>query len=276
MFFFLSIHLEFTSFTHMNQVIKLYDLAPTATSSRYYSPTAWKTRMGLLHKGVAFETVPINFLDLHGELANRAKDPNITIPAIELPDGTFIYDSFRIAEWLESSYPNAPSLFTGDGQLSCSARPELVTMGKNYARLIDLGLGASKPEWAVWYDLFFPQLDQQIFGEEHRAYFTSDARLGPNGYQKMLALDRVELVRRAKMNVQPLIQILRERPGQYFQGTHPGQVDYIIFGRYAYCRVLDPQLAKEIWNDQGNELDQWIQRLSQAYGGHAQKIFDSI
>jgi hypothetical protein len=48
------------------------------------------------------------------------------------------------------------------------------------------------------------------------------------------------------MNVQPLVQILRERPGQYFQGTHPGQVDYIIFGRYAYCLMLDPELTKEI------------------------------
>jgi hypothetical protein len=76
--------------------------------------------------------------------------------------------------------------------------------------------------------------------------------------------------------VQPLVQILRERPGQYFQGTHPGQVDYIIFGRYAYCRMLDPELTKEIWNDQGEELSQWISTLSQAYDGHAQKLFDSI
>ena len=58
-----------------------------------------------------------------------------------------------------------------------------------------------RSEWAVWYDLFFPQLDQQIIGEEHRAYFTSDLRLGPQGYQKLLALDRQELKRRAKMNI---------------------------------------------------------------------------
>ncbi len=260
----------------MSQVIKLYDLAPSPTSTRYYSPTTWKTRMGLLHKGVKFETIPINFLDLRGELAARSGEPNITVPALELPDGTFIYDSFRIAEWLDSAYPDAPSLFTGDGKLSRDAGPEHVATGKNYARLIDLGIGASKPEWVVWYELFFPQLDQQIIGEEHRAYFTSDARLGPHGYQKLLALDREELVRRAKMNVQPLAQILHERPGQYFQGTHPGQVDYIIFGRYAYCRMLDPELTKELWNDQGEELNHWIRTLSQAYDGHAQKLFDSI
>jgi hypothetical protein len=260
----------------MDKLIKLYDLAPIPTSTRYYSPTAWKTRMGLLHKGVKFETIPINFLDLRGDVATRSGQPNITVPAIELPDGKFIYDSFRIAEWLEETYPNAPSLFTGDGKPSCNAQSEHVATGKNYARMIDLGLGASKSEWAVWYDLFFPHLDQVIIGEELRAYFVSDARLGPNGYEKLLKLDYEELARRAKLNVQPLVQILRERPGQYFQGTHPGQVDYIIFGRYAYCRMLNPKLTKEIWDDQGIELSNWIRTLSEAYDGHAQKLFLSV
>src|SRR5689334_3609237 len=102
----------------MEQVIKLYDLAPSPTSTRYFSPTAWKTRLGLLRKGVKFETIPIIFLDLRGELAIRSGQPNITVPATELSDGTFIYDSFRIAEWLEDTYPDAPSLFTGDGKPS--------------------------------------------------------------------------------------------------------------------------------------------------------------
>lgn len=269
-------HFLLTFNASMNQVIKLYDLSPLPTSTRYYSPTAWKTRMGLLHKNVEFETVPINLLDLRGGLAKRSGHPNITVPAIELPDGTFIYDSFRIAEWLEETYPDAPSLFTGDGKSARDAHPEHVLTGKNYSRIMDLGLGASKSEWAVWYELFFPKLDQQILGEEQRAYFTSDARLGPQGYQKVMGLDRQELIRRAKMNVQPLVELLRERPGQYFQGTHPGQVDYIIFGRYAYCRMLDPVLTKEIWDEQGEELSNWIQKLCQAYNEHAQQLFENF
>ncbi|CAF1113779.1 unnamed protein product [Rotaria sordida] len=225
------------------------------------------------HFDILVPTVPSS---LGGPRVGLDTGPNITVPAVELPDGQFIYDSFRIAEWLEDSYPDAPSLFTGDGKPSRDARPEHVVTGKTYTRLIDLGLGASKSEWAVWYDLFFPQLDQQIIGEEHRAYFTSDLRLGPQGYQKLLALDRQELIRRAKMNIQPLVEVLRERPNQYFQGTHPGQVDYIIFGRYAYCRMLDPVLTKEIWDEQGEELSNWICKLSQAYDGHAQKLFNSF
>ena len=260
----------------MEQPIKFYDIVPSVGSKHYFSPNTWKTRLGLLHKGVQFETIPATLMDFRGDLSQRSKQPQISAPAIELPDGTFIYDSFRIAEWLETAYPDAPSLFTGDGRATRDARAEHLAVGKNYARLVDLGLGASKPEWGVWFELFFPYLDRLMQGDDIRAYFTSDVRLGPRGYQKLLALDRQELIRRAKMTVQPLVQVLRERPGEYFQGKCPGQVDYIVFGRYAYCRMLNPELTNEIWEDQGDDLRQWVEELSRAYDGHAETIFNSV
>lgn len=257
-------------------MIKFYDLIPAPGSVRYFAPNPWKTRMGLLHKGVPFETVSVTLIDLRRDIAARSNEPNIYLPAIELPNGTFIYDSFRIAEWLEKTYPDRPSLFSGDGRSTNDAQPEQILVGKNYARMIDLGLGASKPQWAVWFDLFFPQLDQLMAEGEVRDYFHSDARLGPQGYQKLMELDRQDLIHRVKMNVQPLLQILRERPDEYFQGKYPGQVDYVIFGRYAYCRMIDPKLTKEIWEDQGEELANWIAKLSKAHDEHALKIFRSI
>lgn len=260
----------------MKGVLKFYELVPSVGSVHFFSPNTWKTRMGLLHKKASFKTIPVTLLDVRGDLSRRSKQPQISAPAIELPDGTIIYDSFRIAEWLENAYPNAPSLFTGDGKLTSEARQECIILGKNYARMMDLGLGASKPEWAVWFDLFFPKLDKLIKGEDLRAYFVSDIRHGPQGYQKLMSLDRQEYIRRAKMNIQPLVQILKERPNEYFQGTHSGQVDYIIFGRYAYCRSLDAQLTKEIWNDQGEELSTWIRKMCEAHDGHAQKLFDGF
>ncbi|CAF0765493.1 unnamed protein product [Adineta steineri] len=256
-------------------MIKFYELVSSLNSKCFFSPNTWKTRMCLLHKGVQFETIPVTLLDVRGDLAHRSNKPDIYVPAIELPDGQFIYDSFHIAEWLENTYPDQPSLFTGDGQSTNKSHLGHITMGKNYARMIDLGLGASKPEWAVWFDLFFPQLDQLISDEKLSNYFRSDARHGPQGYQKLMSLDRQDLIRRAKMNIQPLVQILQERPNEYFQGKHPGLVDYVIFGRYAYCRMLDSQLTKQIWEDQGEELSIWIDKLSKAYDEHALKIFQN-
>ncbi|UJR34574.1 hypothetical protein I4U23_027350 [Adineta vaga] len=256
-------------------MIKFYELVPSVNSKCYFSPNTWKTRMGFLHKGVEFETIPVTLIDVRRDLAVRSNLPNISVPAIELPNGEFIYDSYRIAEWLENTYPDRPSLFTGDGKPTNIAQLEHIITGKNYARMIDLGLGASKPEWAVWFDLFLPKLDQLMAEGEIRDYFRSDSRHGPQGYQRLISLNQQELIRRAKMNVQPLVQILRERSNEYFQGKYPGQVDYIIFGRYAYCRMIDPQLTKVIWEDQGEELINWINKLSNAYDGHALNIFQN-
>ena len=39
--------------------------------------------------------------------------------------------------------------------------------------------------------------------------------------------------------------------------------------------MLDPQLTKILWNDQSEELHQWTEKLSQAFDGHANQLFQS-
>jgi hypothetical protein len=256
-------------------MIKFYDLVPSRASRCFFSPNTWKTRLSLLHKNVPFETIPVTLADIRQDLIRRSGQANLTAPAIELPDGRILFDSFRISEWLEENYPDAQSLFTGDGQSTSNADRGHLQMGKNYARLVDLGLGASKPQWNVWFELCFPQLDRLMIERETSDYFRSDLRLGPNGYQRLICLNQDELTERARLNLQPFIQILKERPEEYFQGKVPGQVDYILFGRYAYCRMLNPQLTKFLWHEQSEELHQWIEKISQAFDGHANRLFQS-
>ena len=256
-------------------MIKFYDLVPTRASRCYFSPNTWKTRLSLLLKKVPFETIPVTLTDIQQDLTRRSGQSNVTVPAIELPDGRILFDSFRISEWLEENYPNEPSLFTGDGQSTSNADRRHLQMGKNYARLVDLGLGASKPQWNVWFELCFPQLDRLISEKETSEYFRSDLRLGPNGYERLISLNQDELIERARLNLQPFIQILKERPGEYFQGQFPGQVDFILFGRYAYCRMLNPHLTKILWNEQSEELHQWTEKLSQAFDGHGNQLFQA-
>ncbi|KAI8819006.1 uncharacterized protein EV422DRAFT_536306 [Fimicolochytrium jonesii] len=277
--------------------IRFYELSvDPGKSLAVFSPNTWKTRMGMLHKGVTFETVPLSVLGFRTDLAKESGLSKITAPAIRLPNShtsgnavandasnpaartTFLYDSFRIAEWLDTAYPDAPSLFTGDGKPTRGAHQPHITTGKAFARLIDLGLGASDPQWAVWFDLFFPELYALHSASSVPGlldYFASDARLGLNGAHRLLSLDRAELTARAKLTVLPLIQILKERPGEYIQGKWPGQADYVVFGRYAFCRTLNKQLCREIWEDQAPELEAWVERLCKAYGGHAQKVFEA-
>lgn len=74
--------------------------------SYFRSGAAWRVRIGLHWKGVAFET---RTLDLRvGEQASvgwRARNPQGMVPAFELDDGTLLTQSLAILDWLEETVP---------------------------------------------------------------------------------------------------------------------------------------------------------------------------
>jgi glutathione S-transferase len=86
----------------------LYDLA--GDNDRRFSPYCWRVRMALAHKGQTFETVPVPFTGI-GSICDGSHK---TVPVLD-HDGTILRDSFVIAEYLEDTFPQAPSLFGGSG-----------------------------------------------------------------------------------------------------------------------------------------------------------------
>ena len=82
--------------------IKFYDYAP--------APSPRKARIVLAEKGIEHETVPIDMRK--GEQLSpefRKVNPNCTIPALVLEDGTALFDNLGIATWAEAVKPE-PSL----------------------------------------------------------------------------------------------------------------------------------------------------------------------
>lgn len=81
--------------------MKLYDYE-TAPSPR-------KVRVFLAKKGIELETIQVNlrqkeqFSDWY-----RQKNPNCTVPSLELDDGTVLCESEAICRYLEEIYPNPP------------------------------------------------------------------------------------------------------------------------------------------------------------------------
>src|SRR4051812_3056741 len=95
-------------------MISLYELK--GKGDRLYSLFSWRTRMALAHKGLKFESHPVLMSDKAAIVLSGGK----TVPVIK--DGeTVVRDSWKIAEYLEADYPQAPSLFGGPlGQGLCS------------------------------------------------------------------------------------------------------------------------------------------------------------
>lgn len=83
----------------------------TLTLYHYWrSSCSWRVRWALRHKGVAFNSVPINILqNEHNSLAFLAKNPAGFLPALEW-NGEVFGESMAMLEWIEDMWPRKPLL----------------------------------------------------------------------------------------------------------------------------------------------------------------------
>ena len=88
---------------------QLFDLVGR-DASRPFSPYCWRTRMALAHKGLEVESIPWRFTEKQA-IAPHGSDK---VPVL-LDGETTVADSWVIANYLEDTYPDHPSLFGGDG-----------------------------------------------------------------------------------------------------------------------------------------------------------------
>ena len=77
------------------------------------APSPRRARIVLAEKGIAHETVIIDMMTAEQMgSAYRAINPNCTIPALRLDDGTVLIDNAGIAAWAEAMVPEPPLLGT--------------------------------------------------------------------------------------------------------------------------------------------------------------------
>ena len=89
--------------------LKLYELVGT-DETRPFSPYCWRTRMALAHKGLGAESIPWCFTEKDAIAPHQSEKVPVLI------DGeASVADSWAIANYLEDTYPERPSLFGGEG-----------------------------------------------------------------------------------------------------------------------------------------------------------------
>jgi len=78
------------------------------------SSSSWRVRIGLAHKGIAHETVPVHLVEgAQRAPAHAARNPMRQVPVLELDDGRMISQSLAILGYLEQVCP-APPLLPSD------------------------------------------------------------------------------------------------------------------------------------------------------------------
>ena len=161
-------------------MLKLYDY--------WRSSAAYRVRIGLNLKGVAYESIPINILpgvDEQMREPYRSKNPQMRVPALETEHG-IISQSLAILVWLDQTHPE-PRLVPADPFFGAQVRAFALTIACDIHPLnntsvltrIKLEFSADEAHVGEWYrhwiKLGFAALEHQaeqrpqtpyVFGEE--------------------------------------------------------------------------------------------------------------
>jgi glutathione S-transferase len=196
-------------------MIEMWELV--GENDRRYSNFSWRTRMALRHKQLDVEFRPVLLTDKE----SIAFSGGTTVPVIRDGD-TVVRDSWSIAEYLEATYPERPSLFGGD-------------TGKALARLATNWVDRTVLAAA------FPLLAVDALAIQHpadRPYFTAlIERLCGAGTVALREQQSGNAKRLAKA-VDPARATLKRQP--YLSGTAPGCADYALFSIYQWARIVSP------------------------------------
>ncbi len=219
----------------------LYELAG-ADPDRRFSPYCWRARMALAHKGLAVERVPWRLTDKDA----IAFSGQGSVPVLR--DGErVISDSWRIAEYLEESYPERPSLFGGSN-------------GRGHARFVD-----------AWYErtlrlALFPIVVLDIvatLAPEDRDYYrtTREQRFGTS--LEAFAGDRSSRLQSLVPVLAPLRDALSFQP--FLGGTSADYTDYIVFSGFQWARVTSPVVLLAA----DDPVHAWRERMLSLFDGLA-------
>lgn len=223
-------------------MITLYELQ--GKNQRRYSLFSWRARMALRHKGLEFETQPVRLSDKAAIEFSGGK----TVPVIRDGD-TVVRDSWKIAEYLESRYPERP-LFGGE-----------------------IGRGVTQA-FNTWTDrALVPAMLQVIVADIHERVDPHDEGYFRQTMEKILRVTLEEsrakrdasLLRLGKV-LEPIQAALKRQ--EFMAGTAPAYADYILFSVFQWARVMSPQelLAPE------DPLCQWRERVLDLFGGFARNV----
>lgn len=223
--------------------ITMYDLAG-AEPARRFSPFCWRTRMALAHKQLAVETIPWRYAE-KAAIAHSGQD---RVPVIE-DDGHVIADSWAIANYLEETYRERPSLFGGAG-------------GRAVSRFIN-GWADTVQNAGISTLVAADILKHLDPGD--RDYFrrSREQRFGMTLEQ--FCANREQRIGGFRRSLEPLRNTLGAQP--FLGGDSPLYADYIVFGGFQWARAISSFALLEA----DDPIVPWRERMLDLFDGLARK-----
>ncbi|MEM8749718.1 MAG: glutathione S-transferase family protein [Pseudomonadota bacterium] len=219
--------------------MKLYELCG-ADETNLFSPHCWKTRLSLAHKGLDFESAPVPFTGV----ATIEGGENRKVPVLRDGD-TVVEESMEIALYLDKTYPDAPSLFKGEGAKAMTRL--IITWSQSQIHPIIARMSIM--------DIFarLAPADQQHFRTTREKLFGMTLE----DFSTKMAATPDDL----KKAILPLEMLLRDQP--YIGGDTPLFADYVVFGPLQWLRTMQGEQGLP----QDGTVADWFGRLLDMYDG---------
>lgn len=221
--------------------LQLYDLALADPDVRI-SPYCWLAKFALLHKGLAFETVPLRFTEKH----NYPDQDHGKLPILKDGD-QLICDSANIIAHLEEKHASNALTATQAERAACD--------------FYTAWLGAS----------LFPALGPMLFvrvcaaahdGDKDYFRTTREARFGKT-------LEEFAMTPGLKEKTEAALQVLAAPLARhkFLGGEAPNLSDYIVFSPFMWQYTL----TSETLYDAPQAVDAWRERMLDLHDGYGRK-----
>jgi glutathione S-transferase len=228
--------------------IRLFDLAG-AEPDRRFSPYCWRTKLALAHKRLAVETIPWRFSDKDAiAMSGQGRVP------VLLDGDKVVFDSWTIAEYLDDTYPDRPSLFGGT-QARCVTR-----FINGWAdAVVNPGLAR----------LLLTDIHAHLH-ENDRTYFRESREKRFGMPLEAVSADRDSRVVAFRESLEPARTVLKAQP--YLCGDRPLYADYIVFGCFMWPRSISR--FRVLMSD--DPIYAWRERMLDGLDGLARKAIGYV
>ncbi len=220
-------------------MIQLWELR--GQDDRRFSAFAWRSRMALMHKGLAFSEHPVRLTDKELIAFSGGK----TVPIIRDGDAV-VRDSWQIADYLERTYPQRPSLFGGaTGRALCQFFNVWVDR-----TIVPLAFRALACDAILIQD-----------PADHAHFRETVEKFTGQSPESLKALQD-KAFERLSGALDPARATLKRQT--YIGGAEPCYADYALFSVFQWARIVSPVRALP----DGDPLLAWMDSLLNLYHGH--------
>ncbi|KAK1753214.1 putative glutathione S-transferase [Echria macrotheca] len=220
--------------------IILFDIPSKERTTWSYNP--WRTRLLLAYKGLKYRTEWLEYPEIRTRLENHVPNDGsqtpYTVPAILLPDGTYVMHSRRILETLNARYPATPHLPYDT--------PSLQPLWNSLEPLMGHFRG-----------VYAPRVASRILGEGSLEYFRRTRAVD----FEMDSLEEVERKLGGDVAYDGMEASLREvtallgrnKEGPFFEGDKVAHADFVWAGILLFMKRLGDDVFEEVMRRSGDE-----------------------